>query len=613
MPLKHLQTFPKVVKGSLELLLPSDRTKLYILVSIQLLLSILDLIGIFAIGVVGSLAVNLDTTFNGNRLQEFILQVFSLEYLARNDQIIFFGGFAVVTLLLRTITSLFLTRYTLQFLAQKSADLSDRVIHKYVNSTLEYIQRTTEQETAYNLTIGVDRATIGILGTVVGLLTDLGLVIVLFIGLAITDFYLSVQVVIYFMIVAFWISRWGTKRASVASRRLTEVSIATSEKIVEFIKNYRELYANSRRKIYADKISHLRKKSVDFTSSLGFIPYLGKSIIETSLVVGAVGLTASQMVFKDFNEAASTLAIFLAASTRISPSIIRIQQGVIQLQAHSAAIEGTFRIINDLNMSEAQSFSEKQVVRKSFSPGIVISDVNFIYSGSKTQSLENINLTIPKGSTVAIVGPSGSGKSTLIDLMLGINSPTSGSVLVSGLTPKQSIEAFPGSISYVSQHSSIIKGTVRENFYDENSNELISKKMMNSLLSITHLTSFIQNLPLGLDTQLQELGKDLSGGQRQRIILLRALLSLPSLLILDEATSAIDLATEKKILAGIQSLLHKSTIIFVTHRIETAKSADLVVYMRDGRIIRQGTYAQVIQAVKYAEMKSIPTKRRRNK
>jgi ATP-binding cassette subfamily B protein len=85
------------------------------------------------------------------------------------------------------------------------------------------------------------------------------------------------------------------------------------------------------------------------------------------------------------------------------------------------------------------------------------------------------------------------------------------------------------------------------------------------------------------------------------------------LLILDEATSAIDLATEKKILAGIQSLLHKSTIIFVTHRIETAKSADLVVYMRDGRIIRQGKYAQVIQAVKYAEMKSIPTKRRRNK
>ena len=127
------------------------------------------------------------------------------------------------------------------------------------------------------------------------------------------------------------------------------------------------------------------------------------------------------------------------------------------------------------------------------------------------------------------------------------------------------------------------------------------------------MTSFIQKLPLGLDTQLQELGKNLSGGQRQRIILLRALLSLPSLLILDEATSAIDLATEKKILAGIQSLLHKSTIIFVTHRIETAKSADLVVYMRDGRIIRQGTYAQVIQAVKYAEMKSIPTKRRRNK
>lgn len=607
---KRVKVFFSDINSAFALLGGNDKERIKLLVITQLFLSSLDLVGIFSIGIVTSLAINFDSNNSSNPLRDFILEIFRLQNLDRESQIIFFGLLAVTILLSRTILSVKLTQYTFAFLARKAAEVSKEAINKFTRSSLTFVQQDTAQKTAYNLTIGIDRVTVGILGVSVSLLTDLGLVIILFLGLAVTDALLSLEVAVYFLTIVFWISRRSARKASIASKKLTELSINASELIIEFITNYRELYAKSARSNYGNSISELRKKSVEFTAILSFIPYLGKYIIESALVIGAIGLMVLQVSLHDFNQAANTLAIFLAASTRISPSIIRIQQSLTQLKSHSGAAIGTLSMMKD--MESITQNSQNLVLNKelNFTPSVVLRRVNFRYSESNTFRLQALNLDIPSGSSVAIIGASGSGKSTLVDLILGLHSPTSGSILISGMKPEKAINQFPGQIGYVSQTSSVVKGTFKDNIIYPFDNTSTAQSDLDNILSVTQLNKFVKSLPHGLETEVKELGKNLSGGQKQRLLLARALYLEPSLLILDEATSAIDLITEEKIIKSIRKDRQNSTIITITHRVATAKNADIVIFMQDGQIQAQGSYKKVSQFIYKSKKIKTNTNRR---
>jgi len=595
--LKRVKLFFSDTNSAFALLEGNDRRRIKLLVLTQLFLSSLDLVGIFSIGIVTSLAISMDSNSINNPLQELILGIFRLQNLDRESQIIFFGLLAVTVLLTRTILSVKLTRYTFAFLARKAGDVSKKAINKFARSSLSFVQQDTAQKTAYNLTIGIDRVTVGILGVSIGLLTDTGLVLILFLGLAVQDAVLALGIAVYFLIIVLWISRQSARKASTASKKLTELSIKSSEMIIDFITNYRELYTKSARLNHGKSITELRKKSVEFTAYLSFIPYLGKYIIESALVIGAVGLMVLQVSLHDFDQAANTLAIFLAASTRISPSIIRIQQSLIQLKGHASAAIGTLSMLNELAPIIETSQNAPLVNELKFTPNVVLKKVNFGYSKSNTFRLRDLNLEIPSGSSVVIVGASGSGKSTLVDLVLGLHSPTSGSILISGMKPEKAINQFPGFIGYVSQTSSIVKGTIRDNItYPFENNSIIYGDLEN-ILSVTQLSNFVKSLQHGLDTEIKELGKNLSGGQKQRLLLARSLYLQPSLLILDEATSAIDLITEDKILKALRKDRQDSTIIVITHRVATAKNADMVIFMQDGQIQTQGSYKKVSQFI----------------
>ena len=595
--LKRVKLFFSDTNSAYALLEGNDRRRIKLLVITQLFLSSLDLVGIFSIGIVTSLAISMDSNSIDNPLQDLILGIFRLQNLDRESQIIFFGLLAVTVLLTRTILSVKLTQYTFAFLARKAGDVSKKAINKFTRSSLSFVQQDTAQKTAYNLTIGIDRVTVGILGVSIGLLTDSGLVLILFLGLAVQDAFLALGIAVYFLIIVLWISRQSARKASTASKKLTELSIKTSEMIIDFITNYRELYTKSARLNHSNSITELRKKSVEFTAYLSFIPYLGKYIIESALVIGAVGLMVLQVSLHDFNQAANTLAIFLAASTRISPSIIRIQQSLIQLKGHASAAIGTLSMLNELAPIIETSQNAPLVSELKFTPNVVLKKVNFGYSKSNTFRLRDLNLEIPSGSSVAIIGASGSGKSTLVDLILGLHSPTSGSILIAGMKPKKAINQFPGFIGYVSQTSSIVKGTIKDNIIYPFQNNAMIYGDLEKILSVTQLSNFVKSLQYGLDTDIKELGKNLSGGQKQRLLLARSLYLQPSLLILDEATSAIDLITEDKILKALRKDLQNSTIIMITHRVATAKNADMVIFMQDGKIQTQGSYKKVSQFI----------------
>ena len=228
-----------------------------------------------------------------------------------------------------------------------------------------------------------------------------------------------------------------------------------------------------------------------------------------------------------------------------------------------------------------------------FIPEIDLIDVNFKYGDNEKFEMSGLNLRIDKGEMVALVGASGGGKSTLVDLLLGIIEPTSGSVLISGALPRQTITRFPKAISYLPQLISLIDGSVRENVCLGFPLEEFSDKQIWNVLDLANLKHFVENLEGGLNFQIGENGNFLSGGQRQRLGLARALITSPQILVLDEATSSLDAETEAIVADALDSLKGAVTIIVVAHRLSSVKKADKLVYLKEGKIISVGTFDQV--------------------
>ncbi|MEK6446689.1 ABC transporter ATP-binding protein [Priestia aryabhattai] len=293
---------------------------------------------------------------------------------------------------------------------------------------------------------------------------------------------------------------------------------------------------------------------------------------------------------KAFHAHGEQLLLIILIFSRLWPRFITIQSNFEQIAATLPACQAVKKLIEDCsNEQEFQADSLSLITE----PQIECKDVYFRYKkDSYTYVLKNINLTIPHNQMTAIVGPSGAGKSTLIDLLMGLNSPERGEVLVNGHPLKNELLlSLRQSISYVPQDSFLFNTSVRENLLTVNAQA--SERELWEALEFAMADQFVKNLPQGLNTVIGDRGMKISGGERQRLVLARAILKKPALLILDEATSALDTNNENKIKESIDRLKGKVTIVVVAHRLSTIQSADQVLVLEEGKVIQKGSFNQL--------------------
>ena len=221
-------------------------------------------------------------------------------------------------------------------------------------------------------------------------------------------------------------------------------------------------------------------------------------------------------------------------------------------------------------------------------------DVTFNYPGSSAAALHDINLHIPAGSTVALVGPSGAGKTTLCNLVARFYDPTSGQILLDGRDIREyDVESFRSLLGVVEQDVFLFDGTIGRNI--AYSRRHASTEQIRAAAAAANALEFIDRLPSGMDTVIGERGVRLSGGQRQRLAIARAILANPRLLILDEATSNLDTESEQLIQQSLSVLMQNRTCFVIAHRLSTIAKADLIVVVEGGRILQTGTHAQLMQ------------------
>jgi ABC-type multidrug transport system fused ATPase/permease subunit len=572
-----------------------DRRKILLVTILQIFINLLDLVGVAIVGILGAL------TITGIRSQEpgtrvsALLSTLHLDGIQFQKQVAILGGLAMFALIIRTTLSIYFSKRTFRFLANRSALISGNLVSKLLSRPLLEIQTRSTQENLYAVTTGVSIITAGVIGSLVLSVADVSLLVIMIAGLFVVDPTVSITTTILFSAIGFGLYRFMHVRVASIGATQMDLSIKGNDSILDALNSYRELVVTNRRGAAAQKILTQRLALANLTADLQFMPTLSKYLIESTVVLAAVIISAIQFLLQDSTRAIATLAVFLAAGSRIAPAVLRLQQNSLQIRNSLAASSSTLDILeqyNNLETLEVENLtSDKQYL--GFKPSISLTNVNFSYPGSNSEVLKDINLEILPGDFVAITGVSGSGKSTLVDLILGVMNPNSGEIKISESSPLDAFKKWPGAVGYVPQDVYLIQGTVRDNF-EIGPNDIQSHDDTYIKALTDAKMEFIFSFPnLGLDTMVGENGTKLSGGQRQRLGIARALTTSPRLIVLDEATSSLDSETESELSGSIQALKGSSTIIMIAHRLSTIRQANKVVYLHEGQIQAVGTFEEV--------------------
>jgi ABC-type branched-subunit amino acid transport system ATPase component len=436
---------------------------------------------------------------------------------------------------------------------------------------------------------------LGVIGSAVAIFVDLILLIIILMGLFIVEPIMALTAIVFFTILGLALYLGMTKRAKSLGNEITKIEIESNEKILEVLYSYRELVVKNRRDFYSDSIKKSRLKLANLVAEQTFMPNISKYVFESGTILGALIVSFIQFLTQDATSAVASISVFLAASSRLAPAVLRIQTTAVHARVSTGSAGPTLYLINEMaNFSvDFIPYKDLDIEHKSFVPDIKLQDINFSYVGNAKETLKNINLDIKQGEIVAIVGPSGAGKTTLVDVLLGIISPDSGDVRISGFEPLKAIEKWPGSIAYVPQDVMVSNCSIRDNVGLGYSNDEISDDLVEKALKVAHLYEHVMSLPEGLETNVGDRGTKLSGGQRQRLGIARALFTKPKLLVLDEATSSLDGQSESDITDSINDMRGEITVILIAHRLSTVKNADKVVYLESGKVLSVGSFEEV--------------------
>lgn len=317
--------------------------------------------------------------------------------------------------------------------------------------------------------------------------------------------------------------------------------------------------------------------------------------------------------FEFINQIKNILVTFLSAYFVVQGKmtlgeLLGVSYIVGQMNAPVGQLISFFRSLQDAKLSlsrlnEVQNHPEEEKESHQSFPveklssedeSIKIENVSFQYEGPQSPYiLKDINLNIPKEKVTAIVGASGSGKTTLLKILLKFYEPTQGKIKINGINLEDiSPIELRKNCGVVMQDGFIFSDTIERNI--ATSDEKIDEDRLKKAMEIANIKTFVEELPLGLNTKIGASGNGISGGQKQRILIARAIYKNPQLILFDEATSALDAENEKIIHDNLQSFFKGRTVIVVAHRLSTVKNADQIIVLKKGQIVEQGNHKELV-------------------
>ncbi|MSP81996.1 MAG: ABC transporter ATP-binding protein [Alphaproteobacteria bacterium] len=405
----------------------------------------------------------------------------------------------------------------------------------------------------------------------------------------------------FFGIVIFSFQRVLKRRLKLHARQRFDSSVARLKSLNQALGAVKELTILGRTEHFARQYDIDNRDFAHAERFHAFVNQLPRVINETLLVLAMLGVVAvTKLQGAEPTSLLPMLSLFAVAAMRMLPSAGVIMSGVSNIRYYHKALDSVHRDLSRFERGDEGAQGKaggEEAAGLGPAGDIEATDVHYAYPGTSREALAGISFRIPKGSAVAFVGPSGSGKSTLIDLLVGLLRPSAGRILVGGVDIGTEIVSWRGQIGYIPQRFYLADDTIRRNVAFGLPDGEIDPDRLRRALELAGLDDVVHQLPRGLDTLVGELGGRLSGGQRQRICIARALYGDPSVLVMDEATAALDQASEREIVNALSAYSGSKTIIMVAHRLASVRHCDRIFFIRDGRLAGEGTFDELFEGV----------------
>lgn len=571
---------------SLKYLDRAERRKIVLISCAQVGLAIFDVIGVSFFGAIASLVLSSTNSQPPAALVLKILEFLNLDSLTLQSQTAALAFIGVLILGLKTYVSYKLSNKILMTLSISSARLSQNLISKLFLIEGNYLKARNTQSILYDLTTGVSVLTVGVLGISASLISDLALLVVIFASV----FYISVSVAVFtaimFIGILILLRKFIDHRAHQLSTDATSASVNSNVTIIEILENLSTISITGTGAFFQRKVFAERKHLNEVLAKQTLLPNIGKSVLEVSVLFGVLVISGLEFLIYDSKHAILNLSIFLIAASRITPAVLRVQYGLLQVKSSAGTSDSAIELMNIL-----EAYSEPtDVTANNFEDhALVVRNLEFDYPQSDFQ-IRIDDIHVSQGEFIAIVGPSGSGKSTLVKMLTGLIRQKSGSISYSNQPVRKFLVENPGEIAYVPQHVGLIEDSLEKNV---SFGRELTKNQLVRCLEVSDLASWALGDSEDIDAQIKMSPESLSGGQRQRLGISRAIITFPSIIFLDEATSAIDGHSEQVILDNLRTFNPKMTIVVVAHRLSSIRKADKVLYVDNGRILASGTFQEV--------------------
>jgi ABC-type multidrug transport system fused ATPase/permease subunit len=427
------------------------------------------------------------------------------------------------------------------------------------------------------------------------LITLLGIIGFLFV----VNSAMAMGVILYFIFLSFFVTRITGRWLSGPSSEMTTSSIESRQNLRDILSLFREITLFQKRNSFSQEFVGHRTRAIDSYVRVNWIQQLPKYILESSVIIGSLGIVTVYSRFSGISSAVSNLIIFMVASSRLVPSVLRLQSFLLQVRASEKSANYSFTLMKSLNyfdeLSILQEVPESKEHSESHPLAIEAKNLSFRYPGASTDAISAVSLRIKPGEFVALVGPSGSGKSTLADLLLGFLQPSAGQVVMSGTQVNPSTVSPTPRLAYMPQKVLVFSGSLLENIVMDRSVSAPDVKLAEIAAIRAGLGDWLQSQAAGIHTLLTETNSPLSGGERQRIGLARVFYANPDLLILDEPTSSLDTGTEDHVMENVLKLRGVCTIIVIAHRLSTIQKVDRVIRIKEGKIEWEGSYVELLE------------------
>ncbi|MEO1802988.1 MAG: ABC transporter ATP-binding protein [Cyanobacteria bacterium J06629_2] len=506
-------------------------------------------------------------------------------------------------------------KYIFEFGFSQQADLRSRLMRSYLRVPYIFHLGRNSAFLVQIVVVEAERFANAVLMPVLFSFSNFAIIIALVLLLFRTDLVATISILFVVLTLFFFlytfkdkIAAWGKQghNSNVEMIRVINHSLGS-------LKETRVIGCEAYFEAQMDEQSQRFKDSLASFHALSLLP---RYTLESSLIIFIVSFAISYLLSGKSPEAlTATLSVFGVASMRLLPAASNVMQSLGTIKNASYVVDKLYLDLRDLESYDKAKKTEvtfeaaSEVVSEvafeaSFKDGcrtavpflnsIALENVRYQYPETAEASLKSISLNIKKGESIGLIGKSGAGKTTLVEVILGLLSPEGGDIKIDGVSVLDDFRSWQQLIGYIPQSIFLIDSSIEENIAFGVPKAMIDRQRLEKSIRAAQLEELIERLPKGLETAVGERGVLLSGGQRQRIGIARALYHEREVLVLDEATAALDNETEKRVTEAITSLSGTKTMILIAHRLTTLKHCDRIYLMEKGRIVKSGSYEEMV-------------------